>query len=78
MPHVIVKLHEGRTEEQHARLADAIATSVAEIAGCAMTSVSVAIEEYDPQDWAEGVYRPDILNARGTLIRPPGYNPFEA
>ena len=77
MPHVIVKMYEGRSPEQKARLADAIARDIAEIAGCAESAVSVAIEDFDPLEWAEAVYRPDILGARGDLVRPPGYNPFE-
>ena len=36
-------------------------------------SVSVAIEEAAPQDWAEKVYKPDILNNAGTLYKQSGY-----
>jgi 4-oxalocrotonate tautomerase len=67
----------GRTEEQKQRLADAITNDVADIAKCDETSVSVAIEEVDPMEWPEKVYRPDILNAESTLYKKPGYNPFE-
>ncbi len=45
--------------------------------GCLPTSVSVAIEEFDPSEWAEAVYRPDILDRPGALVRPPGCNPVE-
>lgn len=76
MPHILVKLYPGRTDELKTRLADAIARDVAEIAGCAEKSVSVAIEEVRPEDWAESVYRPEILEAADTLYRRPGYNPF--
>ena len=77
MPHVIVKMHRGRTPEQIARLADAIAADVVEIAGCSEAVVSVAVEEFDPADWPEAVYRPDILGRSDDLVRAPGYNPFE-
>jgi 4-oxalocrotonate tautomerase len=77
MPHIIVKMFPGRTEEQKQRLADAITNDVADIAKCDETSVSVAIEEVDPMEWPEKVYRPDILNAESTLYKKPGYNPFE-
>jgi 4-oxalocrotonate tautomerase len=36
-------------------------------------SVSVAIEEVTPQDWAEKVYKPDIVNNSEKLYRKPGY-----
>ena len=77
MPHVIVKMHRGRTSEQKKKLADAIVRDVVEIAGCAESSVSVSVEEFDPADWAEAVYRPDILARPADIIRSPGYNPFE-
>jgi 4-oxalocrotonate tautomerase len=77
MPHIIVKMFPGRTEEQKQRLADAITNDVADIAKCDETSISVAIEEVNPQEWPEKVYRPDILNAESTLYKKPGFNPFE-
>jgi 4-oxalocrotonate tautomerase len=36
-------------------------------------SVSVAIEEVEPQDWAEKVYKPGILNNSEKLYKTPGY-----
>ena len=77
MPHVIVKLYPGRTEDQKNRLAEAITKDVAAIAKCEEKSVSVAIEEVDPNQWAEKVYRPDILDNEANLYKKPGYNPFE-
>ena len=77
MPHVIVKMYQGRTPQQKARLADAIAQDLVEIAGCAASAVSVAVEEFDPAEWAEAVYRPDIIDRSNDLVRSPGYNPFD-
>jgi 4-oxalocrotonate tautomerase len=53
MPHVIVKLWPGKTEKQKTRLAMAITKNVTEILGYGDDSVSVAMEEVGPQDWAE-------------------------
>jgi 4-oxalocrotonate tautomerase len=50
MPHVIVKLYPGRTEEQKMRLADEIVRNVVDIAKCAEKSVSVAFEEVEPDE----------------------------
>lgn len=77
MPHIVVKMYPGRSEEVKRRLADAIVDDVVAIAGCEETSVSVAIEEVAPPDWPEAVYRPDILGKEGRLYKKPGYNPFE-
>lgn len=44
MPHVVIKLYPGRTDEQKTLLAGQIVKDVAAIAGCAEKSVSVAIE----------------------------------
>jgi len=45
MPHVIVKLWPGRTEEQKQELANRIAKDVIETLNAPQTSVSVSIQE---------------------------------
>jgi 4-oxalocrotonate tautomerase len=47
MPHVIVKIYPGRSEEQKLKLADEIAKSIVTIAKCEQKSVSVAFEEIE-------------------------------
>ena len=73
-PHVIVKLYPGRSEHQKIRLAKAIVKDVVTIIRCGEESVSVAIEEIKPGDWAGKVYKPDILNTPGRLYKKPGYS----
>ena len=77
MPHVIVKLWPGRTEQQKTRLAEAIVKDVVAIANSEEESVSVAFEEVKQEDWAEQVYRADILEGSAKLYKKPGYNPFK-
>ncbi len=77
MPHIIVKLYPGRTEDQKSQLAARIVKDVVEISGCEEKVVSVAFEEVDPKDWPEKVYKPDILEKKDNLYVEPGYNPFE-
>ena len=77
MPHVIVKLYPGRSDEQKTRLAEEIVKDVVTIAKCEEKSVSVSFEEIRPEDWAEKVYRPDILENQQRLYKKPGYNPFK-
>jgi 4-oxalocrotonate tautomerase len=76
MPHVIVKMYPGRTEDQKRQLAEAIERDLVAIAGSSGRSISIAIEEVGADQWAERVYRPDILNCPGTLYKKPGYDPF--
>jgi 4-oxalocrotonate tautomerase len=74
MPHVIVKLWPGRSEQEKKQLADAIVKDVVTYAKCDESSVSVAIEEIKPADWAEKVYKPDILDKQEKLYKKPGYS----
>ena len=73
MPHVIVKLWPGKSEQQKTRLAEAIAKDVMEILHYGEESVSVALEEIKPQDWAEKVYKPEIEANPDQLYKKPGY-----
>ena len=73
MPHVIVKMYPGRSEEQKRRLTDAIVKDVVAITQVGENSVSVAIEEISPAEWAEKVYNPDIQAKWDKLYKKPGY-----
>jgi 4-oxalocrotonate tautomerase len=77
MPHVIVKLRPGRSEQQKNRLAEEILKDVVAIVKCEEEAISVAIEEIRPEDWAEKVYKPHILDDPERSYKKPGYNPFE-
>ena len=39
-------------------------------------AVSVAVEDVEPGDWAEKVYRPDILGNWDKLHKKPRYDPL--
>jgi 4-oxalocrotonate tautomerase len=62
MPHVIVNLSPGKSEQQKARLAEAIAKDVMDILHYGEESVSV--EEVKSQDWAEKVLGQALQEAR--------------
>ena len=74
MPHVIVKLWPGKSEEQKNRLADRITKDVMTVLDYGEESVSVAIEEVKPEDWAEKVYKPNIVKNPEKLYKKPGYD----
>ena len=73
MPHVIVKLWPGKSEQQKARLAEKIVEDVTTVLNYGEESVSVAFEEVEPQDWAAKVYKPDIVRHSERLYKKPGY-----
>ena len=73
MPHVIVKLWPGKSEQQKTRLAEAIVKDVMNVLNYGEESVSVAIEEVSSKSWAEKVYKPDILDNSDKLYKKPGY-----
>ena len=73
MPHVIVKLWPGKSERQKSELAERIAEDGMRILGYGEESVSVALQEVAPQDWAEQVYRRDIVEKSATIYKEPGY-----
>jgi 4-oxalocrotonate tautomerase len=73
MPHVIVKLWPGKSEEQKTQLSEEIVKDVMSVLNCKEESVSVAIEEVPSQDWEEKVYRPEILSNQDKLYKKPGY-----
>ena len=74
MPHVIVKLWPGKSEQQKAQLTEAIVKDVCKILRYGEESVSVAIEEIEPGEWKEKVYKPDIINKQDKLYKKPGYS----
>jgi len=76
VPHVVVKLAFGSSEEQKNQLAQEIVKDVMRVLGRKEEVISVALEEVDPRDWTDKVYLPDIQAKWNTLYKKPGYNPF--
>ena len=74
MPHVIVKLYSGKSPAQKQALAEAMTEAVTGALGYGEDSVSVGIEDVDPKDWTEKVYKPDIIKP-DTIYKKPGYDP---
>jgi 4-oxalocrotonate tautomerase len=76
MPHVIVKLQSGRSEQQKTKIAEEVTKAVMIGANCAESSVSVSIEDVASDDWVEKVFKPDIVAKPDTLYKRPGYDPL--
>jgi 4-oxalocrotonate tautomerase len=73
MPHIIVKLYPGKSEQAKQRLAEAITRDVMEAFHYGEESVSVAFEEVSAAKWPSEVYQADIKQKWDTLYKKPGY-----
>jgi 4-oxalocrotonate tautomerase len=78
MPHVIVKLFAGRSEQDKTRLAEEVTNAVKSVLKSEDKSVSVSIEDIQPADWTDQVYKPDILDKPELVYKKPGYNPLSS
>jgi 4-oxalocrotonate tautomerase len=76
MPHVIVKMLSGRSEQQKTRLAAEFTKVLESVIGASSDSVSIAIEDVKSGEWTEKVYKQDILSNMGSLYKKPGYDPM--
>ena len=76
MPHVIVKLWPGKSEQQKKKLAVEITKAVMTTLNYGEESVSVGLEDVASKDWTEKVYKPDILGKPDTIYKKPGYDPL--
>jgi 4-oxalocrotonate tautomerase len=76
MPHVVVKLWPGKSEQQKTRLGQEITDSIMSVLNCGAESVSVGFEEVESQEWEDKVYRPEIKAKWNKLYKRPEYNPF--
>jgi 4-oxalocrotonate tautomerase len=76
MPHVVVKMLSGRSDQLKAKLADEITKAVTSTLKLGEESVSVGIEDVEQKDWTGQVYKPDIIDKPATIYKKPGYNPL--
>jgi len=75
MPHVVVKLVPGKSEEQKGQLAEEITRVVMSVLHSGEDAISVAVEEVQPEDWMEKVYKLEIREKWETVYKKPGYEP---
>ena len=75
MPHVIVKLWSGKSDQQKKKVAEEVTKAVMATLSYGKESISVGIEDVEPKDWTQKVYKPDILSKLQTIYKKPGYTP---
>ncbi len=73
MPHIIVKWYKGSSEEEKAQFAKKMVEEAVRITGKSKEFFSFAIEDYEPSEWMETVYEPEIAGKKETLYIKPGY-----
>lgn len=74
MPHIIVKLWPGRTEEKKLELTNKIVQAVVETVNAEESCISVSFEEVSSEAWGKEVYKPYILEKEETLYKKPEYS----
>ena len=74
MPHISVKMIEGRTEEQKKALADALEKALTETLGCSASWVTLSIEDYNGKQWQD-VFKKEVTDNEKNLYKKAQYDP---
>lgn len=73
MPHISIKMLEGRTDEQKKNAAEKLRKALCEAIGCNEMFVSVSVSDYTAEEWQEQ-YRIEIAENPDIMIVP-AYKP---
>lgn len=76
MPHLAIKLLEGKTEDQKQKLALALIKAAREVIGYGDESYSVTIEDFSTESWFDTVYQQEIMGKKDILYKAPGYKDY--
>ncbi len=74
MPHISVKMLEGRSEEQKKRLAAALVKTLTEQLGCSDHYVTCTVEDFNAREWQD-VFQKDIEEKQASLYKKAEYDP---
>lgn len=69
MPHVIVKMYPGRSEEQKVALTAAIVKALVRYTGSPSKAISVGIEDIASDVWDAEVHQPFVAAKRDSLYK---------
>ncbi|MDE1993718.1 MAG: tautomerase family protein [Rhizobiaceae bacterium] len=75
MPHVILKIASGKSDDEKTALAMALTEAVTKTLACDEKFVSVAVEDVEVSNWADQVFIPEIAEKPGQIFKKPGYDP---
>ena len=74
MPHISVKMLEGRSEEQKDRLAEALKETLVDVLHTEEKYVSVAIEDFTAEEWQD-IFKEEITDKPDAMKIKPSYDP---
>ena len=74
MPHIGIKMLEGRTEEQKKKAAEAVKNALAQSLGMGDHYITVTIEDFDAQEWQD-VFKTEITDKPDKVYVQPKYDP---
>lgn len=74
MPHISIKMLQGRTEEQKKKLCDALVKTLTTELGCSKQYVTCAIEDYDAVQWQD-VFQQEVSQKADKLYKKAEYDP---
>ncbi|MCD8219273.1 MAG: 4-oxalocrotonate tautomerase family protein [Ruminococcus sp.] len=69
MPHIIIKMLQGRTDEQKKAAAQQVAEALEKAIGCNGDHISVAVEDYTPQQWQD-VFQTEVVESTHLFVEP--------
>jgi 4-oxalocrotonate tautomerase len=73
MPHIVVKMYPGTSDEDKQKLAAAITTQITAFTGKPEMAISVDILEVAEEVWMDEVYATEIKPNMDRLYKKPGY-----
>lgn len=76
MPHVNIKMFAGRSELEKQRLAKRVTLAIMNAVGASESSISVVVEEVEPENWSTSVFDPEISGKSKQVYKHPGYQRF--
>lgn len=74
MPHISIKMLEGRTEEQKKKAAEAVKNALAQSLNMGDHYITVAIEDFNAEEWQE-VFKAEITDKPDKVYVKPNYDP---
>ena len=74
MPHIGIKMLQGRTEEQKKKAAEAVKNALSESLNMGDHYITVTIEDYNAEEWQE-VFKNEITDKPDKVYVKPNYDP---
>ena len=74
MPHIGIKMLEGRTEEQKKKAAEAVKNALADALGMGNHYITVTIEDFNAEEW-QNVFKTEVTDKSDKVYVKPKYDP---